>query len=40
MTTPLYDLAIRGGTVIDPAQGIHAPMDVAFAGGRVAALAA
>jgi dihydroorotase len=39
MTTPLYDLVIRGGTVVDPAQGIHAPMDVAFAGGRVAALA-
>src|SRR6266542_2542384 len=39
-TPPLYDLVIRGGTVIDPAQGIHAPLDVAFAGGRVAALAA
>ena len=40
MTPPLYDLVIRGGTVIDPAQGLHAPLDVAFAGGRVAALAA
>ena len=40
MTTPLYDLVIRGGTVIDPAQGIHAPLDVAFATGRVAALGA
>src|SRR5262245_48107482 len=40
MTTPQYDLLIHGGTVIDPGQGIHAPLDVAFAGGRVAALAA
>jgi dihydroorotase len=33
-----YDLVIRGGTLIDPAQGVHARRDVAFAGGRVAAL--
>jgi dihydroorotase len=34
-----FDLVLRGGTVIDPARGVHAPMDVAFAGGRVAAVA-
>jgi dihydroorotase len=39
MAVSQYDLLIHGGTVIDPAQGIHAPLDVAFAGGRVAALA-
>ena len=31
-----YDLLIKGGTLIDPAQGIHAQMDVAFANGVVA----
>jgi dihydroorotase len=31
-----YDLLLEGGLLIDPAQGIHAVMDVAFAGGRVA----
>src|SRR5204862_6615956 len=31
-------LLLKGGTLIDPAQGIHAPRDVAFAGGRVAAV--
>ena len=34
-----YDLLIRNGTLIDPAQGIHAPKDVAFANGEVAAVA-
>jgi dihydroorotase len=33
-----YDLLIRGGTLIDPAQGIHARRDVAFADGLVAAV--
>jgi dihydroorotase len=33
-----YDLLLRGGTIIDPAQGIHTVQDVAFTGGRVAAL--
>ncbi len=33
-----YDLAVRGGTVIDPSQGLHAEMDVAFANGKVAAV--
>ena len=36
----MYDLVIRGGRVIDPAQGIDAPRDVAFRDGKVAALEA
>jgi dihydroorotase len=36
----MYDLVIRGGRVIDPAQGIDGPRDVAFKDGRVAALEA
>ncbi len=35
-----YDLLIKGGTLIDPAQGIHDRRDVAFTGGMVAAIAA
>ena len=34
-----YDLVLKGGHVIDPAQNIDAVMDVAFAGGKVAAIA-
>ena len=34
-----YDLLIRNGTVIDPAREIHAPLDVAFVDGNVAAVA-
>ncbi len=34
-----YDLMLKGGHVIDPAQNIDAVMDVAFAGGKVAAIA-
>ena len=34
-----YDLLLRGGTVIDPSQGLHAPQDVAITGGAVAAVA-
>ena len=33
-----YQLLIKNGTVIDPAQGIHARKDVAFANGRVSAI--
>jgi dihydroorotase len=33
-----YDLLIKGGTLVDPAQQLHARKDVAFAGGVVAAL--
>ena len=36
---PDYDLLLSGGTLIDPAQAIHGAQDVAFAGGRVAAVA-
>jgi len=31
-----YDLLLQGGTMIDPAQGIHAVKDVAFKDGKVA----
>ena len=41
--TPLsaatYDLVVRGGRVIDPAQRIDRVMDVAIRGGKIAALA-
>ena len=33
-----YDLILRGGRVIDPSQSIDGVMDVAFAGGKVAAV--
>lgn len=33
------DVLIRGGTVIDPSQGISGPRDVAITGDRIAALA-
>ena len=33
-----YDLIIKNGTVVDPAQGLHARKDVAFANGRVSAI--
>ncbi len=36
---PRYDLLIRGGRVVDPAQGLSAPRDVALAGRRVARVA-
>ena len=34
-----YDLLIKDGTLIDPAQGINGPMDVAISGDKVAAVA-
>lgn len=34
----MYDVLIQGGTLIDPARGIHARRDVAFFGGKVAAV--
>jgi dihydroorotase len=34
-----YDLLLKGGEVIDPAQSLHARRDVAFSGGKVAAVA-
>ncbi len=36
---PQYDLLIRGGTLIDPAQGLHAVRDIAISGDRIAAVA-
>ena len=33
-----YDVLLKGGTLLDPAQGIHARQDVAFADGLVAAV--
>ena len=34
----MYELLIKGGTVIDPAQGLNAALDVAVADGRIARL--
>jgi dihydroorotase len=34
----MYDLIIKNGTVIDPAQNLHAPRDVAVQTGKIAAL--
>ena len=31
-----YDLLLKGGTLIDPAERIHAVKDVAFKDGKVA----
>ncbi len=40
MTTAAYDLVLTGGTLLDPAQGIHNERrDVAFKDGKVAAVA-
>ena len=36
---PRYDLLLKGGRVIDPASDLDAVQDVAFAGGKVAAVA-
>lgn len=36
---PKYDLLLKGGRVIDPANDIDAPMDVAVAGGKIANVA-
>jgi len=33
-----YDLVIKNGTVIDPAQGIIEKKDVAIAGGKITAV--
>jgi dihydroorotase len=39
MTSPHYDLLLKGGDLIDPAQSLHARRDIAFTGGKVAAVA-
>ena len=36
----MYDLLVSGGHVIDPANGIDGPADIAVQGGRIAAVAA
>ena len=36
----MYDMLIKGGTVIDPSQGIHAVQDVAIEDGKVTAVEA
>jgi len=36
----MYDLLIKGGELIDPAQGIHEKRDIAVSGDKVAAVAA
>ena len=36
----MYDLLIRGGTVVDPSQGLHAVRDVGLRNGKVAAVEA
>ena len=33
-----YDLLLKGGELVDPAQGIKGVRDVAFFGGEVAAV--
>lgn len=38
--TDLYDLILKGGRVMDPAQDLDAPRDVAFTNGKVAAIGA
>lgn len=38
-TEPAYDLLLTGGTVLDPAQGIHGRRDIAFTDGLVAKVA-
>ena len=34
----MYDLVLKGGRVVDPAQGIDAVRDIAFSDGKVAAI--
>ena len=36
---PVYDLLIKGGTLIDPGEGLHATLDIAIAGDRIASIA-
>ncbi|PKB71953.1 MAG: hypothetical protein BZY87_03015 [SAR202 cluster bacterium Io17-Chloro-G6] len=38
-TAPAYDLLLTGGTLLDPAQGIHQRRDIAFKDGLVAEVA-
>ncbi|MDA0733094.1 MAG: amidohydrolase/deacetylase family metallohydrolase [Chloroflexi bacterium] len=36
---PIYELLLKGGTLLDPGQGIHDRRDVAFQDGKIAAVA-
>ncbi len=36
----MYDLLLKGGRVLDPGRGVDAALDVAVAGGRIAAVSA
>jgi dihydroorotase len=38
-TTPIYDVILRGGRVIDPARGVDAVQDVAVRAGKIAKIA-
>ena len=38
-SAPAIDLIIQGGTVIDPANGVHAVMDVGIAAGKIVGVA-
>src|SRR5688500_9997732 len=38
-TTPIYDVILRGGRVIDPARGVDALQDVAVRAGKIAKIA-
>ena len=33
-----WDILIKGGTVVDPGQGLHGPSDVAVSGDKIAAV--
>jgi dihydroorotase len=35
-----YDLLLKGGHVLDPGQGLDAPLDIAVSGGKIAKIAA
>jgi dihydroorotase len=37
-TNQTYDLLIKGGTVVDPAQNLHTPLDVAVRDGKIVEL--
>ena len=39
LTAQTYDLLLKGGRVIDPRNGINAPMDVAVSGNKIARVA-
>ncbi|MCH8849590.1 MAG: hypothetical protein IIC89_02045 [Chloroflexi bacterium] len=36
---PMYDLIVKGGTVVDPSQNLHGVSDVAIEDGKIAKIA-